>query len=349
MQSGNEIQLREALRGSLKSKVLQKEELDFNALALEIFHFQYQYNPVYQCYVQLLGKKPEQIKHLKDIPFLPIESFKQHQIRTGQGQSQRVFESSGTTGQIPSRHEVWDSDFYAQLAKQLFETAYGPLDQFHIFALLPSYLERGQSSLVFMMDGFIRQSQSTYSDFYLHQHQTLLENMERALDSGRKLWLMGVSFALLDLIEQGPIPKAIQKAAADGRLMIMETGGMKGRREEILRDALHARLQSAFSCSHIHSEYGMTELFSQAYAKAAGVFAPANTLKVLIREIQDPFQYHEVLGKTGGINVVDLGNIDSCAFIETQDMGSLCSDRGDFMVLGRMDLSEQRGCNLMLS
>ncbi len=334
-------------RKELKNRVLHMQEADFDALALDVFRFQAENNPLYKQYIQLSGLSSEKITHWREVPFLPIELFKNHQVLTGSEPVLFSFESSGTTGQIPSKHPVCDPDFYQKISKDAFEREYGPLSDYHIFALLPSYLERSTSSLVFMMDHFIKESHSELSGFYLNQYDSLVDALRQALATDKKVWLMGVTFGLLDLVDTG-IDLSFLKEHKD-RLIVMETGGMKGRREEWIRDKVHAYLQEKMGLDSIASEYGMTELFSQGYAKSKGIFTPAYTMRVCLREVSDPFALVTKAHKTGGIKITDLGNIDSCAFIETRDLGSLEEDGVRFKVLGRFDNSEMRGCSLMVS
>lgn len=334
-------------RESIKSRVLHMQGADFETLALDVFRFQYTNNSLYQQYVQLSGILPEKVEHWTQIPYLPIELFKSHQVLTGSQPVLFSFESSGTTGQIPSKHPVCDPGFYQEISKIAFEREYGSLSDYHIFALLPSYLERSTSSLVFMMDHFIKSSRSDLSGFYLNQYGELVQALRQALSSDKKVWLMGVTFGLLDLVDSG-IDLSFLREHKE-RLIVMETGGMKGRREEWIRDKVHAYLQEKMGLDSIASEYGMTELFSQGYAKSQGIFAPAYTMRVCLREVGDPFALVTLPHKTGGIKVADLGNIDSCSFIETRDLGSLEDDGIRFKVLGRFDNSEMRGCSLMVS
>jgi len=334
-------------RKELKNRVLHMQEADFDALALDIFRFQAENNPLYQQYIQLSGVSIEKITQWTEVPFLPIELFKNHEVLTGSEPVLFSFESSGTTGQIPSKHPVCDPGFYQQISKIAFEREYGPLSDYHIFALLPSYLERSTSSLVFMMDHFIKESQSELSGFYLNQFDALVSALRQALATGKKVWLMGVTFGLLDLVDSGMDLRFLKEHK--DRLIVMETGGMKGRREEWIRDKVHAYLQEKMGLNSIASEYGMTELFSQGYAKSLGIFTPAYTMRVCLREVSDPFALVTQAHKTGGIKIADLGNIDSCAFIETRDLGSLEEDGVRFKVLGRFDNSEMRGCSLMVS
>ncbi|RXK50918.1 LuxE/PaaK family acyltransferase [Aquirufa rosea] len=339
----------ESISRSLKNRVSQMKEADFESLALAVFQYQFAHNPLYHLYVELLGKDPSTITQLKEIPFLPIEFFKSHLVQTGFDPILFQFESSGTTGQIPSKHVVCDPSFYQQQAKRIFEAQYGSLQDYHIFALLPSYLERSTSSLVFMMDHFIKESRSELAGFYLNQYDALVNNLKAALQTDRKIWLMGVTFGLLDWVDTGQDFSFWKEAVASGRVMVMETGGMKGRREEWLREEVHAFLKGKMHLSQVASEYGMTELFSQAYAEKDGIFNPGVSMRVMLREVNDPFGHVTQAGRVGGIKVIDLANIDSCSFIETKDLGSLEADGLRFKVLGRFDNSEQRGCNLMLA
>jgi hypothetical protein len=331
----------------LKNRVLTMQSNDFDKIALDVFRFQYTFNPLYQQFVQLMNIDIEKINQISQIPFLPIELFKNYQIQTGFGEILFNFESSGTTGQIPSKHAVCDPIFYQKISKRIFEEKYGSIKQFHIFALLPSYLERSTSSLVFMMDYFIKESESELSGFYLNQYEELTKNIKIALETGKKVWLIGVTFGLLDWIDSGQDFKFWKKAIEEGRIMIMETGGMKGRREEWIRDKVHGFMIEKMGALKIASEYGMTELFSQAYASEKGIFSPGVSMRILLREVTDPLANITQAHKVGGIKVIDLANIDSCSFIETKDLGSLEEDGIQFKVLGRFDNSEMRGCNLM--
>lgn len=347
MQSENEDW--ESLSLSLKNRVSQMQDADFETLALDVFRYQASHNPLYYLYLGLLGVDVNSISTIDQIPFLPIELFKNHLVQSGFAPILFQFESSGTTGQIPSKHIVCDPAFYQSQAKRIFESNYGSLKDYHIFALLPSYLERSTSSLVFMMDYFIKESQSELAGFYLNQYDALVENLKAALLTDRKIWLMGVTFGLLDWVDSGQDFSFWKEAVAAGRVMVMETGGMKGRRAEWLREEVHAFLQEKMHLPQVASEYGMTELFSQAYADKEGIFTPGISMRVLLREVNDPFGQVSQAGRVGGIKVIDLANIDSCSFIETKDLGSLESDGVRFKVLGRFDNSEQRGCNLMLA
>lgn len=306
---------------------------------MQLFHFQATNNPIYREYIAHLGVDPRAVRTISDIPFLPISFFKEHRIKTGAWEAQTTFTSSGTTGETTSVHEVKSLDFYLANAVRCFECFFGDIGKYHFFALLPSYLERQGSSLVAMMDYFIQKSRSRYSGFYLHDTEKLLRDIaECAADKGKKTVLWGVSFALMDLAE---------RYSPDLRhCLIFETGGMKGRRREIIRPELHARLAEAFGVDRIFSEYGMTELFSQAYTKGGNRFFCPPGMRILVRDITDPME-KGLLNATGGINVIDFANVDSIAFIETEDLGRVYED-GSFEVMGRLDNSDVRGCNLMV-
>ena len=338
----------------LKQKVLKLKAQDFDDLALEIFRFQAQHSLVYQQYLQYLDIQVDTIKKIEQIPFLPIEFFKTQTIITGNSPIKTTFESSGTTGQNTSRHHVADPDFYLQIAEQIFEKFYGKLDDFQILALLPSYLERTNSSLVYMVEHFIKKSNNPNSGFFLNDY----ENLARVLKNGREsspigtvrrfdgggCLLIGVTFGLLDFAESNS-DLSFLKDRND--LIVMETGGMKGRRKELLREEVHEILTKAFHVENIHSEYGMTELLSQGYSSGEGVFDLPVSMKILFRDVNDPFSYVQN-ARSGGINVIDLANIDSCCFIETKDLGAVFRD-SQFKILGRFDNSDIRGCNLMIS
>jgi hypothetical protein len=310
----------------------------FEAAALEVYAWQYAANPVYREFSSHLGRSPESVRSLEDIPFLPVEFFKGFSLVSGGRPPLFAFESSGTTGQATSRHYVTDPDWYERSFREGFRHFYGDIREYRIFALLPSYVERGNSSLVYMVSRLIEDSGDERSGFYLNQHELLLKNLAESRRSGKKCLLLGVSFALLDLAEQFPGPLE--------EVIVMETGGMKGRREELTREDLHARLCKAFRIDNIHSEYGMTELFSQAYSKGKGLFHSPPWMKILIRDPNDPLGYLEE-GRSGGVNIIDLANINSCAFLATQDLGRL-RPGGGFEINGRFDNSDVRGCNLMV-
>jgi phenylacetate-coenzyme A ligase PaaK-like adenylate-forming protein len=313
---------------------------NFEQKALELFHYQAEHNLVYRQYLSHLPISVHQIQSTQQIPFLPIELFKSRQVVTGNPETQVIFESSGTTGQTPSRHYVADSLFYKQVSQHIFEHQYKPLKECHLLALLPSYLERKNSSLVYMVSHFIQQTQSPYSGFFLHQTKELIDTLITLRNHTGRVILLGVSFALLDLAEA--------YAGTDlSHVTLMETGGMKGRREELLREELHEILQKSFNVTSIHAEYGMTELLSQAYSMGEGVFQTPPWMRILIRDVNDPFHIYQQT-RSGGINIIDLANADSCAFIETKDIGILSGENA-FRVLGRFDNSDIRGCNLLVS
>jgi phenylacetate-coenzyme A ligase PaaK-like adenylate-forming protein len=349
---------RDDLKASLVS--LRENPFHFEALALAVFQFQYKHNPIYKQYVNDLGRSPQKVDRLEKIPFLPIEFFKKHTIVSGPSTPSVVFESSGTTGADTSKHYVADLPLYEHLSRQTFESFYGPLTDYHIFALLPSYLERTNSSLVYMVQNFIFHAYSQESGFYLENKAELVANIKKATNSGRKILLLGVSFALLDLAED-TAASAVLKNMPNNQLIVMETGGMKGKRKELIREELHGLLCQAFGVSAIHSEYGMTELLSQGYSKADGIFKLPKSMKVLLREINDPFAYLPSFkigtkqpatsqkNKTGGLNIIDLANIDSCSFLETKDLGCFTEDYASFKIMGRFDNSDVRGCNLLVN
>jgi hypothetical protein len=355
----------------LKQKVLELAPDGFDSLALEIFRYQSINNAVYQNYLQCLNIEADKVLSVEQIPFLPIEFFKTQTVVSGKNKAKVTFESSGTTGQNTSQHHVEDPDFYLEIAEQIFEKFYGKLSNFKIFALLPSYLERTNSSLVYMVEHFIRKSGSPDSGFFLNDLEGLakalkgdekLDNEENDLNFQSspqilrpKILLIGVTFGLLDFAESG-IDLSFLKDQND--LIVMETGGMKGRRKELLREEVHEILTNAFHVKTIHSEYGMTELLSQGYSDGEGIFELPVSMKILLRDVNDPFCYISN-SRTGGINVIDLANVDSCSFIETKDLGawesvnqlSVISNSTfpKFRILGRFDNSDIRGCNLMIS
>lgn len=310
---------------------------NFNELAISVFNYQASQNPVFNKYLKALGHSG-QAKAIEELVFLPIEFFKNHTIKTEEWKEETVFESSGTTGAQTSRHFIYSLKGYQKQTADFFEKVYGPLEEYVILALLPSYLDRGNSGLIAMVDHFIKKTANPASGFYLDDFEALRLKLRELKAQGQKTLLWGVTFALLDFAE------ANRMEFSD--LLIMETGGMKGRRKEMVRDEVHQIVGNAFNIDQVHSEYGMTEMSSQAYSKADGIFEPAPTLKVIARDINDPFAgigYE----KTGALNVIDLQNLQTCAFIETKDLGRVYSD-GTFEVMGRMDNSDVRGCNLMV-
>ncbi len=314
-----------------------RSEADFNQAALEIFKHQYHHNPVYGQFVQYLNIKPESIKNYQDIPCMPVEMFKNHKVITGEFQAELEFHSSKTTGQIPSRHFVKDAALYQKSLLLGFQKFLGNASDYTIFALLPSYLERKNASLVHMVDCLIKKNQNSRGGFYLNNYQELMNDMRKAQAEKQNVLLWGVSFALTDLCEQFP-------GNIKG-IRIIETGGMKGRKKEITREALHDMLNSAFKPTSIDSEYGMTELLSQAWSINGSAFQTPSWMKICIRDMHDPRSLVKA-GQTGGINIIDLANIHSCSFLETRDIGK--QNENGFSVLGRFDNSEIRGCNLMV-
>ena len=322
---------------------------EFNAQALALFAHQFEHNEVYGTFCRHLGRSPEQITRIEEIPFLPVEVFKHHAVKTGEWSSDVEFTSSTTTGGIPSRHHVRSLQHYQQVYVHGLEREFGPLKDWTVLALLPNYLEREGSSLVEMARGMIERSGAQESGFYLYNHQELIQVLRDLQKSNRPTMLIGVTFALLDLaadLEAGTWGE--EKKMEFPALRIMETGGMKGRRKELIRVEVHEHLQSAFPKSPIDSEYGMTELLSQAYLKNSGLFSCPPWMRVYTRDAADPLSAPKRNGSRGALNVIDLANRDSCAFLALSDQGRVF-ENGTFEVYGRLDQSEIRGCNLMVS
>ena len=324
-------------------KIFNVNSTGFNTLALDIFAFQYENNLLYKAYADMLGYNPNNVNSILSIPFLPISFFKTHPVKTTEFEPEFVFESSGTTTTINSHHLVKETSLYRQSFLKSFELFYGDLTEWCVIGLLPSYLERKNSSLVFMVDEWIKKSGHPQSGFYLNEFAKLQQLLTQLEFEKQKTLLIGVSFALLDFAEQFPMKL--------NHTIIMETGGMKGRREELVKEELHEILKSKFHTELIHSEYGMTELLSQAYSSGHGIFNCPPWLKVLIRDEEDPGQVSSHMSVVdsirGIINIIDLANIYSCSFIATDDAGKLYPD-GSFEVLGRIDNSDIRGCSLMV-
>lgn len=355
-------------RAQLRQQILvlstrPPEPRAFAQLALAIFRYQAVHNPLYATYLRYRNVQPGLVTDLTQIPFLPIGFFKNHAVRTNAQPSDGglLFASSGTTSEQTSRHAVPDPDLYERVSIGLFEQTYRSLRDVPILALLPSYLERNNSSLVYMVRRFMQQSGAGESGFFLNNYVELtnaLRRLYKRAPDGRIL-LIGVTFGLLDWAESAD---DLTFLGENPNLIVMETGGMKGRRRELLREEVHALLTDRLGVASVHSEYGMTELLSQAYSPGEGVFSPCATLRILLRDVNDPFTIYSETGagerRTGGINVIDLANLDSCAFIETQDLGQYVgadgastapADRpGRFRVIGRFDNSDVRGCNLMV-
>jgi len=312
---------------------------DFEKLALEVFRMQAEGCLVYKEYIGHLGIDPAGVSSLAAIPYLPIAFFKTHKVVSVWDEPQIVFTSSGTTGMSQSKHLVTDLSVYDQSFNLAFEMFYWKIEEICFLALLPSYQERDGSSLIYMVDALIEQSRHPDSGYFLHNHEELYMKLMALHKAGQKTILIGVTYALLDFVERHKIDFP--------ELIVMETGGMKGRRKEMVREELHKELANGFGIGMIHSEYGMTELLSQAYSKGAGIFDCPPWMKIVLRDTNDPLTL--ISGnKTGGINVIDLANINSCAFIATQDLGRLLPD-GSFEVLGRFDNADIRGCNLLVS
>lgn len=318
---------------------------EFIKIALKVFRFQYENNVVYRKFCDFLNVDITQIKTLEQIPFLPIQFFKSEKILSSENPTEIIFTSSGTTGNQTSSHFVTDISMYEQSYLKGFSEFYGNIENYVVLALLPSYLEREGSSLIYMVEDLIRKSNNPESGFYLHNYDELAKKLTRLDNSGQNVILIGVTYALLDLIEK-------QQFSLKNTI-IMETGGMKGKRKEMIREELHSVLQKGFGVDTIHSEYGMTELLSQAYSLGNGIFDCPSWMQILIRDTEDALTIIEnhlsdgSQGKTGGINVIDLANINSCSFIATQDLGKKYNN-GSFEVLGRFDNSDIRGCNLMV-
>lgn len=338
----------------------------FEKIALKVFRFQYENNKVYQEFCNFLKTDPHKVKSLQQIPFLPIQFFKSHEVVSNTNPIQETFTSSGTTGMITSKHLVTDVTLYEESYRKGFSEFYGNIEDYVVLALLPSYLEREGSSLIYMVKDLIELSNHPESGFYLHNHDELITKLIALDKAGQNVILIGVTFALLDLIEtfneKSSFSDKKKKVFDDLRqttelsekkqqfqlqhTIIMETGGMKGKRKEMIREELHEQLCKGFGVSAIHSEYGMTELLSQAYSLGNGVFECPSWIQILVRDTEDALSYIQD-GKTGGINVIDLANINSCSFIATQDLGKK-NPNNSFEVLGRFDNSDIRGCNLMV-
>ena len=322
-----------------KNKIFSiSSEEQFKATTLEIFKFQFDNNPVYQKFCNLLNTDPKLVREIDQIPFLPINFFKSETILSSADKIQKTFTSSGTTGSNTSKHHVTDLNIYEESFNKAFQEFYGNIEDYAVLALLPSYLERDGSSLIYMADHLIKASKHPKSGFYLSNLEELKDNLIQLDRSGQKIILIGVSFALLDLIENYKFNLK--------NVVVMETGGMKGRRKEMIREELHKILAAGFGVKSIHSEYGMTELLSQAYSNGNGIFNCPPWMKILIRDPEDALSYLSQ-GKTGGINVIDLANINSCSFIATQDLGKI-HKKDSVEILGRFDNSDIRGCNLMV-
>lgn len=310
---------------------------EFEQRALQIFQHQFENNAVYRSFCDLLYKHPAEVTRVEDIPFLPIEFFKSKTVVSTSKKPETIFSSSGTTGSETSKHFVANLKQYEQSFNNGFTHFYGTVEDYVVLGLLPSYLERKGSSLIYMVNDFISKSNHPESGFYLDQFDVLAEKLHQLDKEGKQVLLIGVSFALLDLVEKHLFTLK--------NTIVIETGGMKGRRKELIRSELHSILKKGFGVSQIHSEYGMTELLSQAYSKGNGIFECPPWMKVFTRDTEDALTL--VKNQNGGLNIIDLANSDSCSFIATQDLGKVYND-GSFEVLGRFDSSDIRGCNLMI-
>ena len=310
----------------------------FDKIALKVFRFQYENNEVYREFCDFLKTDVQKVKSIEQIPFLPIQFFKSHSVVSTTNPIQTTFTSSGTTGMITSKHLVTDVSIYEESYRKGFSQFYGNIEDYAILALLPSYLEREGSSLIHMVDDLIQLSNHPESGFYLHNYDELIAKLIQLDQAGQNVILIGVTYALLDLVEKHSFQLE--------NTIIMETGGMKGKRKEMIREELHQQLCNGFGVNTIHSEYGMTELLSQAYSLGEGIFECPSWMQILVRDTEDALSYVRE-GKTGGINVIDLANINSCSFIATQDLGKKYAN-GSFEILGRFDHSDIRGCNLMV-
>jgi len=315
-----------------------KNKEDFKQMAFSVFRHQFENNKVYRSFCDLLYIHPSDIHSLEQIPFLPIQFFKNKKIISSLEEVQEVFTSSGTTGSITSKHYVTDIEFYKESYLKGFAHFYGNIEDYAVLALLPNYLERKGSSLVYMVADLIKRSKNKKSGFYLNNIDELAKKLIHLDKKGQKIVLIGVSFALLDLIEKHKFQLK--------NTIVMETGGMKGRRKELVRDELHQILQNGFGVDAIHSEYGMTELLSQGYSKGNGIFGTPSWMRILTRDTEDALTILPT-GKAGGINVIDLANYNSCSFLATQDLGKV-HQNGTFEIIGRFDNSDIRGCNLMV-
>lgn len=315
-----------------------RTENEFLIQALRVFKFQYTNNSVYRAFCEYLNVDPNTVKSYKQIPFLPIEFFKSKSVVSSPELEEIIFTSSGTTGNETSKHFVTDLSIYEKSYLQAFKQFYGNIEDYCVLALLPSYLERTGSSLIYMVEDLIAKSNHPKSGFFLNEYSQLHQLLLELQKTDTKILIIGVSFALLEFTEQYQLSLK--------NTIVMETGGMKGRRKEIVRQELHQLLSAGFGVDEIHSEYGMTELLSQGYSKGGGIFDCPTWMKILVRDTEDPLSFQKC-GKTGGVNVIDLANINSCSFIATQDLGKI-NDDGTFEIIGRFDNSDIRGCNLMV-
>lgn len=322
----------------LEEEIFDVNDNNFESLALKVFQFQAQNNSIFKKYIETLKIDPTKVTSIKKIPFLPIDFFKTHKIIDENYEPEICFLSSATTSGIQSKHYVVKQKMYYKSFKKSFELFYGNITNYVVLALLPSYIERGGSSLILMAEDLIKSSNCELSGFFLYNHTDLIDSILKAKQQNKIILLLGVSFALLDLAENYNLDLS--------NSIIMETGGMKGKRKELVREELHQILCKSFNTKAIHSEYGMTELLSQAYSKGNGIFETPPWMRIIIRETSDPFNFISN-HNTGGINIIDLANLYSCSFIASQDLGKTINNK-QFSVLGRFDNSDIRGCNLMV-
>lgn len=318
---------------------------DFEKFVMKVYRFQYNNCLIYQQFCNILNKTPEKVKTKKDIPFLPIEFFKKTKIIHLEQKETIIFTSSGTTGNNTSKHYVSDVSIYQKSYLRGFSHFYGDIENYCVLALLPSYSEREGSSLIYMIDDLIQKSNHLESGYFLNDFDLLINTIKKVSEEGVTILLIGVTYALLELVEYA-CGKSINLKDISNSLIVMETGGMKGRRREMIREEVHTILKNNFGLPKIHSEYGMTELLSQAYSLGNGLFECPPWMEIIIRDTEDPFSILEN-EKTGGVNIIDLANINSCAFIATQDLGK-CYSNGTFEIIGRFDNSDIRGCNLLV-
>jgi len=325
----------------IKAKIFSiQTDKDFNEVALNIFYYQAKNNEVYKLFLKLINCSPSKIIDYKQIPFLPIQFFKSLEVVVANKSVTKVFKSSGTTATGKSQHLVTDLSIYEASFVNGFSHFYGNIENYVVLALLPNYLEQGESSLVYMVDKLIDLSDNKDSQYCLEDLSETKNLLQKLAKQNQKVLLIGVSYALLDLIEE-------ENLNLNKNFLIMETGGMKGRRKELTKPELHKVLKKGFDVDIVHSEYGMTELLSQAYSQQDGLFKTPPWMKVLIRDINDPLSF-QTKNKSGGINIIDLANVNSCSFIATQDLGKVNKENNSFEILGRFDYSDTRGCNLLV-
>ncbi|MDB4835443.1 acyl transferase [Cyclobacteriaceae bacterium] len=332
-------EVQQKFSSNFKRTLFKVNENTFDEVALSLFNHQVKHTLVYKRFVEALGIDIDKVSEIKQIPFMPISFFKNHEVLTEGSTIEKTFQSSGTTGKTTSKHHFTDVAFYVQNTLNIFESYYGGVAEYKIIALLPSYIERGNSSLLAMCDAFIKKSKFAGSGFYLDDFKQIIKELDEARERQTKVLFIGVTFAMLDFAEKHDVQ------LSEG-VVVMETGGMKGRREELTRHEVHQVLQRAFGVSSIHSEYGMTELSSQLYSKGNGVFQSPPWVKTMLRDINDPLSCSSEI-VSGPINIIDLANVDSCAFLATDDLGKY-TPNGALQIMGRVDNSDMRGCNLLV-